>query len=214
MNQDFNTFQNPSFSKETYKEESNEQISAKLDNIDKNIVELCNGINAIEEAVNLILSEVKNKRNAETIVETKEESVQEEPVTFERIERFEPAFDIKETDNTKVENASFEMPVVNEVKTEEPVETLNLDGMISIDSLLKQEEVVPSVSTFEEQAKVASPQPTYEEEVPSKVAEIIDINIPNAFGDGRQRSVALDLNSHNTLLNKKDTMTLTLERAA
>ena len=81
MNQDFNTFQNPSFSKETYKEESNEQISAKLDNIDKNIVELCNGINAIEEAVNLILSEVKNKRNAETIVETKEESVQEEPVT-------------------------------------------------------------------------------------------------------------------------------------
>lgn len=202
MNQDFNTFQNPSFSKETYKEESNEQISAKLDNIDKNIVELCNGINAIEEAVNLILSEVKNKRNAETIVETKEESVQEEPVTFERIERFEPAFDIKETDNTKVENASFEMPVVNEVKTEEPVETLNLDGMISIDSLLKQEEpVVP-------------PVPIYEEEVPSKVAEIIDINIPNAFGDGRQRSVALDLNSHNTLLNKKDTMTLTLERAA
>lgn len=202
MNQDFNTFQNPSFSKETYKEESNEQISAKLDNIDKNIVELCNGINAIEEAVNLILSEVKNKRNAETIVETKEESVQEEPVTFERIERFEPAFDIKETDNTNVENASFEMPVVNEVKTEEPVETLNLDGMISIDSLLKQEEpVVP-------------PVPIYEEEVASKVAEIIDINIPNAFGDGRQRSVALDLNSHNTLLNKKDTMTLTLERAA
>lgn len=202
MNQDFNTFQNPSFSKEIYKEESNEQISTKLDNIDKNIVELCNGINAIEEAVNLILSEVKNKRNAETIVETKEESVQEEPVTFERIERFEPAFDIKETDNTKVENASFEMPVVNEVKTEEPVETLNLDGMISIDSLLKQEEpVVP-------------PVPIYEEEVPSKVAEIIDINIPNAFGDGRQRSVALDLNSHNTLLNKKDTMALTLERAA
>lgn len=202
MNQDFNTFQNPSFSKETYKEESNEQISAKLDNIDKNIVELCNGINAIEEAVNLILSEVKNKRNAETIVETKEESVQEEPVTFERIERFEPAFDIKETDNTKVENASFEMPVINEVKTDEPVETLNLDGMISIDSLLKQEEpVVP-------------PVPIYEEEVPSKVAKIIDINIPNAFGDGRQRSVALDLNSHNTLLNKKDTMALTLERAA
>lgn len=202
MNQDFNTFQNPSFSKEIYKEESNEQISAKLDNIDKNIVELCNGINAIEEAVNLILSEVKNKRNAETIVETKEESVQEEPVTFERIERFEPAFDIKETDNTNVENASVEMPVINEVKTEEPVETLNLDGMISIDSLLKQEEpVVP-------------PVPVYEEEVPSKAAEIIDINIPNAFGDGRQRSVALDLNSHNTLLNKKDTMALTLERAA
>ena len=202
MNQDFNTFQNPSFSKEIYKEESNEQISAKLDNIDKNIVELCNGINAIEEAVNLILSEVKNKRNAETIVETKEESVQEEPVTFERIERFEPAFDIKETDNTNVENASVEMPVINEVKTEEPVETLNLDGMISIDSLLKQEEpVVP-------------PVPVYEEEVPSKAAEIIDINIPNAFGDGRQRSVALDLNSHNTLLNKKDAMALTLERAA
>lgn len=202
MNQDFNTFQNPSFSKEIYKEESNEQISAKLDNIDKNIVELCNGINAIEEAVNLILSEVKNKRNAETIVETKEESVQEEPVTFERIERFEPAFDIKETDNTNVENASVEMPVINEVKPEEPVETLNLDGMISIDSLLKQEEpVVP-------------PVPVYEEEVPSKAAEIIDINIPNAFGDGRQRSVALDLNSHNTLLNKKDTMALTLERAA
>ncbi len=202
MNQDFNTFQNPSFSKEIYKEESNEQISAKLDNIDKNIVELCNGINAIEEAVNLILSEVKNKRNAETIVETKEESVQEEPVTFERIERFEPAFDIKETDNTNVENVSVEMPVINEVKTEEPVETLNLDGMISIDSLLKQEEpVVP-------------PVPVYEEEVPSKAAEIIDINIPNAFGDGRQRSVALDLNSHNTLLNKKDTMALTLERAA
>lgn len=202
MNQDFNTFQNPSFSKEIYKEESNEQISTKLDNIDKNIVELCNGINAIEEAVNLILSEVKNKRNAETIVETKEESVQEEPVTFERIERFEPAFDIKETDNTKVENVPVEMPVINEVKTEEPVETLNLDGMISIDSLLKQEEpVVP-------------PVPIYEEEVPAKVAEIIDINIPNAFGDGRQRSVALDLNSHNTLLNKKDTMALTLERAA
>lgn len=202
MNQDFNTFQNPSFSKEIYKEESNEQISAKLDNIDKNIVELCNGINAIEEAVNLILSEVKNKRNAETIVETKEESVQEEPVTFERIERFEPAFDIKETDNTNVENASVEMPVINEVKPEEPVETLNLDGMISIDSLLKQEEpVVP-------------PVPVYEEEVPSKAVEIIDINIPNAFGDGRQRSVALDLNSHNTLLNKKDTMALTLERAA
>ena len=94
------------------------------------------------------------------------------------------------------------MPIINEVKTEEPVETLNLDGMISIDSLLKQEEpVVP-------------PVPIYEEEVPSKVAEIIDINIPNAFGDGRQRSVALDLNSHNTLLNKKDTMALTLERAA
>ena len=150
MNQDFNTFQNPSFSKEIYKEESNEQISAKLDNIDKNIVELCNGINAIEEAVNLILSEVKNKRNAEMIVETKEESVQEEPVTFERIERFEPAFDIKETDNTNVENVSVEMPVINEVKTEEPVETLNLDGMISIDSLLKQEEpVVPPVPVYE-----------------------------------------------------------------
>ena len=51
-------------------------------------------------------------------------------------------------------------------------------------------------------------------DVPKPEVCISEINIPNAFGDGRQRSVALDLNSHNTLLNKKDAMALTLERAA
>lgn len=217
MNQDFNTFENPSIiGNDSIKENNNKHINEKLDAIDDNITKLCNGINKIEEAVNLILNEVQNKRV--NMVNSLAEAIKEEPKSFEEIEpvTFEPiepvTFEKPEITNpVKVETANEQVetkasiPAINNT-VEAPIETLDLDGMISIDSLLKQSEEVPTVTTVNNEEKNNIGQ--------TNNVEIIDINIPNAYGDGKQRSIALDLNSHNSLLDKKGAMALVFERAA
>ena len=147
MNQDFNTFENPSIiGNDSIKENNNKHINEKLDAIDDNITKLCNGINKIEEAVNLILNEVQNKRV--NMVNSLAEAIKEEPKSFEEIEpvTFEPiepvTFEKPEITNpVKVETANEQVetktsiPAINNT-VEAPIETLDLDGMISIDSLL------------------------------------------------------------------------------
>ena len=157
MNQDINSFQNPSLintngiSNDNLGTivEGNANINSKLDNLDKSLKELKTNASIIEQKVNLILNELTNKRdnilefvpsdpvnneitdkpivNEEQVAETPSVTNVDSNIEFPEVTNVEQK-ESTEPDFTPV-NLQYELP--------DNTEENNLNGVLSMDDILK-----------------------------------------------------------------------------
>ena len=157
MNQDINSFQNPSLINTNgignddlgTIVEGNANINSKLDNLDKSLKELKTNASIIEQKVNLILNELTNKRD--NILEFVPSESANNEITDKPMINEKP---ITETPSVTNVDSNIEFPEVTNVEQKEstepdftPVnlqyelpdntEENNLNGVLSMDDILK-----------------------------------------------------------------------------